>query len=64
MTATDDDQTGSFELGSESLGLLLVDAEPLGNARDRGVPVHLVAGLLGEGLAEGAGTASGHGVLL
>jgi hypothetical protein len=64
VTATDPHQAGIVELGRRHSGLVRVHPKPIGHAVDRGVPVLSMSGLVGEGLAEGTGTAGGHNGLI
>ena len=64
MTAAHAHQAGVVELGRKGLGVLLLKAEPIGHGCDRGPASRIVADLLVKGLAEGAGTAAGLGMLI
>src|SRR5258708_4495870 len=64
VAATHSDETLLVELGRQCFGLVLVDAQPIGNDRDRGPAPRIVADLFVKGAAELAGTASRHAVLI
>jgi hypothetical protein len=63
VAATHPNETFLVELGRQRLGLVLVDAQLIGNGRDRGSALRIVADLLVKCAAELAGTAGRHRVL-